>query len=929
MFRSKLFVKVFKIIVLIIVLYSVSIISFTVPIVNKAVYSLEERSAKTILDNMYQIVGRINSEIQTYKNSALEAHKRHLKDIVLLVESYLNVLYEQVRNGLITEEEAKERAIEYVRHFRYGNNDYIFLVDYNSVLISHPDISLFGKDMSNVKDIKGTLIVPNIVKAALKEADGGFSRYWWRRLGEKEPSEKLSFSKEFKPWKWIVSTGVYIDDVRKEVERRKERAIQELRHYLTNVKIANTGYLYIFDGDFNMVIHPNKKIQNTNVASLLDPSTGKPIVEELMGIADTGKGLHYRWDKPEAPGNYVYEKISWVRSFKPFNWYIASSVYKEELQKSSQILRTRILTTSLVFLLITIFIGYMFIKKLIEPLRSLSELARKIKNGDLSAKSDIKRDDEIGELALAFNKMVDQLKENIETLDTRVKERTKELQKAYEELKQLDEMKSGFLSTVSHELRTPLTSILGFAKIIKRKLEDVIFPRLRDDKDRKTQKAVKQISENINIIVSEGERLTELTNDVLDLAKMESGKIEWRMASSSIKDVIERAVYATRSLFEDKDVKFIIEINDDLPRITCDRDRIIQVIINLVSNAVKFTEKGSITCRAKRVDDDVMISIIDTGIGISEKDRKTIFEKFKQVGDTLTDKPKGTGLGLPISKQIVEHHGGKICVESIPGKGSNFSFTLPVSTTEETAHLEIELDSLVNKLKDHVISVTSSTLREKNTILVVDDDKHIRKLLREELENAGYIVREAKDGLEALNSIKGKKPDLIILDIMMPQFSGFDVAAVLKNDPLTADIPIIVLSIVEDKDRGYRLGVDRYLTKPVDIGKLLTDIGILLNQKGSSKKVLVVDENESTVKTLSNVLRAKGYHVVEAITSKECIEKALSEKPDLIILNTFLNEKENIMKTIRFEKGLENIYFMLIGEGAGTIEAKDKTKEDF
>jgi signal transduction histidine kinase len=239
-----------------------------------------------------------------------------------------------------------------------------------------------------------------------------------------------------------------------------------------------------------------------------------------------------------------------------------------------------------------------------------------------------------------------------------------------------DAAKSAFLSTVSHELRTPLTSVLGFAKIIKKRLDDRIFPLVPTD-DKKVVQTMQQVEDNLKVVVSEGERLTKLIDDVLDLAKIEAGKLEWHMTSLTVPEIVERATAATASLFDQKKLPLLKEVGPDLPAVVGDRDRLIQVVINLISNAVKFTDAGTSTCRAGRRGGEIVVSVSDTGMGISPADQPKVFERFKQVGDTLTDKPKGTGLGLPICKEIVEHHGGRIWVESEPGRGSTFGFTLP------------------------------------------------------------------------------------------------------------------------------------------------------------------------------------------------------------------------------------------------------------
>jgi signal transduction histidine kinase len=281
-----------------------------------------------------------------------------------------------------------------------------------------------------------------------------------------------------------------------------------------------------------------------------------------------------------------------------------------------------------------------------------------------------------------------ELEEYSRTLEQKVEERTIALseeidirKKAEEAAEEANRIKSNFLSTVSHELRTPLTSVLGFARIIRKKLDESVLPALKFE-DRKAAKSLGQIRDVTEIIVSEGDRLTALIDDVLDLAKMEAGKIAWNVQQISVVDVIDRATTAVSSLLEQKSLALIKEIEEGLPEISGDRDRLIQVVINLLSNAWKFTNAGSITVHASLTTMDeerqfIKIGITDTGIGISPKDQEKVFEKFSQIGDTLTDKPKGTGLGLPICREIVECHGGSIWVESEHGKGSTFFFTIP------------------------------------------------------------------------------------------------------------------------------------------------------------------------------------------------------------------------------------------------------------
>jgi signal transduction histidine kinase len=320
------------------------------------------------------------------------------------------------------------------------------------------------------------------------------------------------------------------------------------------------------------------------------------------------------------------------------------------------------------FLMLFIFLafGRYLNKKLVNPVLDLANMAQHVGRHkslpdrfchfDPSAPRD-----EINDLYRAFYEMVNNLN------------------KARLDAEAADKAKSNFLSMVSHELRTPLTSVLGFAKIIRRKLNAKVAPDI-DSRAQKAGKALEQINVNLDIIVAEGERLTDLINDVLDLAKLESGRMEWKMDVLDPQALINQSVAATSPLFQQKGLPCVVELQPGLPHILGDKDRLMQVLVNLLSNAVKFTDHGHVLCSATVREGWLVTSVADTGIGIPEHEQTLIFERFQQVGETLTDKPKGTGLGLSICKQIIEHHKGHIWCESEPGKGSRFHFSLPLSS---------------------------------------------------------------------------------------------------------------------------------------------------------------------------------------------------------------------------------------------------------
>ena len=324
---------------------------------------------------------------------------------------------------------------------------------------------------------------------------------------------------------------------------------------------------------------------------------------------------------------------------------------------------------------------------------------------------------------------------------------------------------------------------------------------------------MRQIGENLDIISTEGERLTTMINDVLDLAKIESGRMEWRRVPVQVEELILRASAATSSLISHAGLSLVTDIEPDLPTIVGDRDRLIQVVINLVSNAVKFTPSGTITCSARREGESVVLAVADTGVGIAPEDHDTVFEQFRQAGDTLTDKPRGTGLGLPICREIVEHHGGRIWVESALGAGSTFAFTLPVPAVE------------VGRTDDGEPIASGiggdRTGERPQRVLVVEDDPGTRELVRQALESNGFAVDVAPDGRRALEMVAADPPAAMVLDVMLPGLDGFSVVERMKAELPGGGPPVVMLTIVDEPERAARLGVEAYLRKPFDTDELL------------------------------------------------------------------------------------------------------------
>ncbi len=433
-------------------------------------------------------------------------------------------------------------------------------------------------------------------------------------------------------------------------------------------------------------------------------------------------------------------------------------------------------------------------------------------------------------------------------------------QKAYEEMREVDRMKSQFLANMSHELRTPLNSIIGFSRVILKGIDGTINDVQKQD---------------LSAIYNSGQHLLALITDILDLSKLEAGKMELQFAEFNLSDLINSAMSTAVGLVKDKPVKLVHLIPDDLPNVNADATRIRQVLINFLSNAAKFTDEGSITVEASLTTNpakkpEVMVAVTDTGMGIAPEDTAKLFQPFSQVDDSPTRKTGGTGLGLSICKNLIEMHGGRIgLLRSEPGVGSTFFFTLPVPKPDDNPEFTPQSEQGL-------------------ILLAIDDDPHVISLYERYLTPQGYQVVALTDPKQALQRAIELKPFAITLDVMMPGVDGWQVMHELKNEPKTRDIPIVVCSILEQAEKGYSLGAADYLVKPFLQEDLVNALS-RINFDGQIQSILIVDDDPADLRLVSKMLSETAQYHVQTAQGGEMGWRTLQTlRPDAIILDLLM-----------------------------------------
>ncbi len=568
--------------------------------------------------------------------------------------------------------------------------------------------------------------------------------------------------------------------------------------------------------------------------------------------------------------------------------------------KQSDFLSKVIVTVTSVFTLMALLVAgvlwLILIRAIVKPIVALENSAKKIGGGDLNERAPVLTEDEIGNLAIEFNKMADSIEESYATLEGKVTVRTDELRLANEELsgkklelettnlhlKEANEMKTQFLSNVSHELRTPLNSIIGFSELLQEKT----FGTLND---RQTQ--------YVEFVHSSGEHLLSLINNILDLSRIETGRMILHPDIFPMMEVIGEVLGSIRPVAHERDMIIETKSVPASPMLRADKTKFKQIISNLLSNAVKFNvDGGRIKIEWDIVTEPVgldltryvLFCVRDTGIGIKEADKQKVFKEFEQIDSSTASESPGTGLGLVLTKRLVELHGGSIWFESTEGKGSAFYVKLPQGTDE------VDLP-VFSGLGDQSIDE-----EQLPVLLMASESDDINRLLEIYLAGCPYEIVVASDGLDLLRKVQEHKVSVIITGITIPKKDGWEVIRELKSSPSTVNIPVVIVSSIYKREMGESLGAAEYLQKPINKDKLVKVINRLMPDGKKVNKissVLLFGSETEEVRSIAKELEERGLKVdITADNAK--LESAVEDKGADLVVACLKSERKNAIEFI-------------------------------
>ncbi len=779
------------------------------------------------------------------------------------------------KKTVLSEKAARKHAIDWLKSIRIPRGE-LFVFDQTGRVIAHPNPHIEGTSLAALKDIKGRRIL-----TFLEKKTGGESAvFFWKNPADRSFTKKLGYFIPFSTWGWTLAATIDFEEIEAESHRKLDNIAAVLDKTLDKINIGKTGYVFLFTGAGDLLIPLKGRLEN--FSKKRNASTGNLLYHDLIQTArNQDKTLQY---VEPLPGKDREIEIH-IGYFKAFDWYIAVAVPVSEINEPAQALARQ--QTVIIF---SIFLGslmgvFFLVSKISRPLKMLASHVKDIPSTDFTAAVEpdepipIRSNDEVGQLAASFSRMKTELRKNIqqviETNAAAAKERYD--RKAAEAASRA---KSDFLANMSHEIRTPMNAVINFCDLLSG-----------------TALTAKQ-SKYLNIIRSSSRSLLSIINDILDVSKIEAGKLTLEFIPIILEEIIEEVSDMFRDKIQQGNIAFAVDVSPRVPgRVTTDPLRLRQVLVNLAANAFKFTEAGEIrisvdtrSLEKNRV--ELLFCVRDTGIGIAPDAQQDLFRPFTQADSSTTRKHGGTGLGLAICKKIVTMMDGNIWVESTPGQGSCFFFTLQCQTAIDRPVFPSQVSAKLKNLKT----------------LVVEESPSVQRMLAGYLDALGarvYMADSAEAALrQYLESIAQDPFGLILIDVNLTGMDGVTAAKKIKANPQTTAPPIIILNASGRKgdfSAVQEAGIEGFLFKPIRASALYEAVLEIFGKNDTLPNdppvactpsdrfaplyVLLAEDNPTNRMVATEILEAAGIRVDTAENGVDAVNAVKRISYDAVLMD--------------------------------------------